>query len=368
MKVETSVTPTPTPQPGPTLRQRPFAPRMQFWHPSTSRSTSHSYTNPDYETSSEYSEPSNRKPRFRFPLDDCAVEDDPADAPAPSTEDPMAASESTKLKGVLWPGMDLFDSATPEMRRKRNQKKDSSVVEQLELNSTEVEATELIFTPRGSFKKQRRISSSVYEDEDESSPLLRTDSPKAFAGRPVLGDVDPNVSRRPRREAHPGPLYLHRGRFEEQVRSSHGHREYPLAPRKKRTFDVFTDEEVTFNHPAPFNLLTNGPPANYHRYHPSPSPAPSWPPQPKQYNEYFPFDNSHNKENLMPTHHPTCEHAPRQPASYYTAYAYGFNHGPEPTAFQYENQMYLNNVYSHHPNEEMDDQRTLTAPPSPSSG
>ncbi|KAK8202392.1 hypothetical protein IWZ01DRAFT_545929 [Phyllosticta capitalensis] len=33
-------------------------------------------------------------------------------------------SEASKLKGVLWPCKDIFDSATPETKRKRNQKKD----------------------------------------------------------------------------------------------------------------------------------------------------------------------------------------------------------------------------------------------------
>lgn len=41
-----------------------------------------------------------------------------------------ASNGNTKLKGVLWDGMGMFDSATPDMRRKRNQKKATSVVQQ----------------------------------------------------------------------------------------------------------------------------------------------------------------------------------------------------------------------------------------------
>ncbi|KAI9780915.1 MAG: hypothetical protein M1835_004386 [Candelina submexicana] len=100
--------------------------------------------------------------------------------------------ESTKLKGVLWPGMALFDSATPEMRRKRNQKKDGSILEQMKLNSVEVEPTELIFTPEGSLKRERRISGLVEED----SPLKPVKPPpkkRAKKGkRPILGEMDPN--------------------------------------------------------------------------------------------------------------------------------------------------------------------------------
>ena len=50
-------------------------------------------------------------------------------------------NENTKLKGVYWDGMGMFDSATPDMRRKRNQKKATSVVEQLQATSRIVEPT-----------------------------------------------------------------------------------------------------------------------------------------------------------------------------------------------------------------------------------
>lgn len=351
-------TPTPPLQPGPVLRQRHFAPRMQYW-PTESRSTSHSYTNQDYETSSEYSEPSERKRRYRYTVEDsCAVEDDPIEPPAPTIEDPMAVSEATKLKGVYWPGMDLFDSATPEMRRKRNQKKDHSVVEQLEINSQEVEATELIFTPQGSFKKQRRISSSVIDDE-ESSPI-RADSPRPHSRRPALANMDPNANRRPHHLIRP-PTFAYRTRSQynnDHGRSTHGHGDYP--PRKKRAFDVFQDEEVSFAQPAPFNYLTAG----YHRHQASPTPAPAWPAY-KPASDMYHFDN---KENGLPAYQqPTYDHHHRPPAGYhYHAYAYGLGHDQH--AFQYQDHVYMNNAYQRQNSEVPDDQRTLTAPPSPSTG
>jgi hypothetical protein len=54
--------------------------------------------------------------------------------------------------------MDIFDSATPEMRRKRNQKKATSVIVQLQATSKIVIPTELIFNNLGQFKKERVIS------------------------------------------------------------------------------------------------------------------------------------------------------------------------------------------------------------------
>ncbi|KAK2861258.1 hypothetical protein FQN49_004380, partial [Arthroderma sp. PD_2] len=52
-------------------------------------------------------------------------------------EEPIqrGSDEASRLKGIFWPGMDIFDSATEEMRRKRNQKKDGSILKQMEETS-----------------------------------------------------------------------------------------------------------------------------------------------------------------------------------------------------------------------------------------
>jgi hypothetical protein len=358
IKVEATVTPTPPPQSGPALRHRPFAPHMQYW-PTESRASSHSYT-PDYETSSEYSDPSERK-RYRYAREDsCAIEDDPVEPPTPITG-PPAVSECTKLKGVYWPGMDLFDSATPEMRRKRNQKKDSSVVEQLELNSQEVEPTELIFTPQGSFKKQRRISGSVYDDE-ESSPI-KAESPRSFLTRPALAEMDTNAGRRTRQLRRPPPYQYHtRHQFDDDHgRSEYGHGFVDRAPKRRRAFDVFQDDEITFTQPAAFNYLTAG----FHRQ-PSPSPAPAL----SSYKGFAgPFQHD-EKENVVPAYHQQVfDHHPHQAAAFhYPAYAYGLGHDQHVYQYQYHNPLYMNNSYQQRNNEDADDQRTLTAPPSPSTG
>lgn len=73
--------------------------------------------------------------------------------------------DMTKLKGVIWPGMDLFDAASPEARRMRNQKKGSSVLAAMQANSQLVEPTEMIYFPSWELKKERFISGDV-----ESSP------------------------------------------------------------------------------------------------------------------------------------------------------------------------------------------------------
>ncbi len=113
-------------------------------------------------------------------------------------EDLDLISEGTKLKGVFWPGMDIFDSATPEMRRKRNQKKDGSILEKMMISAAEVEPTELVFTAEGNLKKQRRISGMV----EDSSPVKEvTPKPKRRRSNPkksTLTEISGNLPRIPR--------------------------------------------------------------------------------------------------------------------------------------------------------------------------
>lgn len=326
---------------------------MQYWA-TDSRESSHSYTNQDYETSSEYSDPSERR-RYRYTAaNTCAIEDDPAEA----VEDIMAVSECTKLKGVYWPGMDIFDSATPEMRRKRNQKKDSSVVEQLELNSQEVEATELIFTPQGSFKRQRRISSSVYDDEEEIE--IKTESPRPSLSRPALTDMDVNATHHPRQFTRAqAQAFLTRNQYNDGQDGpgyQYGYGDRGL--KRKRAFDVFQDEDVvSFSQPANFNYLTSG-----FTHQTSLSPVPMFASY-KSLNDPFQYDD---KENLLPPFHQQPHgnlHNSHGNGYHYHTFAYGL--GQDQRGFQPNHQMYsTSNMYEQQTQDD-DDQRTITAPPSP---
>lgn len=282
----------------------------------------------------------------------------------------MAVSESTKLKGVYWPGMDIFDSATPEMRRKRNQKKDHSVVEQLELNSQDVEATELIFTPRGSFKRQRRISSSVFDDEEEIE--IKTESPRPVFSRPALASMDPNVSRRPRQGMRGG---LHASVFPFQSRPSLDFGIGDRAPKRKRAFTVFEDDDMPFTQPANFNYLTSG-------FGPQTSPSPLQgygaykslnDPQSRHTRDHLqahggsPFQYD-NKENVFPTLHQSSFgnlHGHQIPAYHYHAYAYGLGQDQQGHQ-QAAHFLSAGGAFQQQPqDDDDDDQRTITAPPSP---
>ncbi|OQV05461.1 hypothetical protein CLAIMM_10195 [Cladophialophora immunda] len=136
-----------------------------------------------------------------FPaLDDCPVEDEPP-RPIPATPEHM------KLKGTVWPGMDLFDAATQEMQQKRNQKKDASVLRRMETLAALVEPTEVVYSPRGTnILKARHIddledASSLVEEE---TPIPKIKQPPRTRKRKPLAEKDVNAPRLVKRKAKAG--------------------------------------------------------------------------------------------------------------------------------------------------------------------
>lgn len=281
----------------------------------------------------------------------------------------MAVSESAKLKGVYWPGMDIFDSATPEMRRKRNQKKDSSVVEQLELNSQEVEATELIFTPQGSFKRRRRISCSESDDEDEIE--IKAESPQPIRRRLALANLDANATRR-LRSNRPARFSYSTARnqyYEDRSQPHYGNACNQRAPQRKRgAFDVFhddIDDDEPFSQSTSSTNFTSGFP-----HQPLSSLGPVFGSY-KPFNDPFQFEE---KENVLPPFQQSnygSLHGHHGIASHFSGNAYDLGH--EQYGFQYNSPLYNDNTVYQQENrdgddDDDDDQRTITAPPSPSTG
>ena len=123
--------------------------------------------------------------------------------------EPSSGTENTGLirspvlKGVIYPGMDIFDSASPEAQRRRNQKKDGSRIEQMQNDSEAVEQLERIYFPNGTLKKERLITGNV-----ESSPPRELTPPpvpkkrqRTKVDKAVLRDLSTNglkVGKRPR--------------------------------------------------------------------------------------------------------------------------------------------------------------------------
>jgi hypothetical protein len=80
-----------------------------------------------------------------------------------------STDSATKLKGIFWPGMDLFDSATPGMKKKRNQKKESHVMNTMMAISADVEPNEVSYFADGNFRASRDMFGPL--SSVETSPV-----------------------------------------------------------------------------------------------------------------------------------------------------------------------------------------------------
>ena len=78
--------------------------------------------------------------------------------------------ERSKLKGVRYPGMGLFDSASEQDRKKRNQKKDASVLVRMEETSSGIEPLENIWEADGELQRTRDIYASPSPEGTPASP------------------------------------------------------------------------------------------------------------------------------------------------------------------------------------------------------
>lgn len=94
-------------------------------------------------------------------------------------------TEAARLKGVFWPGMDIFDAAPPDTRRMRNQKKDISVLKHLEQSSLRVLPHEVVYTPHGAHSKHRTITGRVDFDSSPSRLMDPTPSPQIITKKKI---------------------------------------------------------------------------------------------------------------------------------------------------------------------------------------
>ncbi|KAL8767273.1 MAG: hypothetical protein Q9209_006199 [Squamulea sp. 1 TL-2023] len=85
----------------------------------------------------------------------------------------VVVPRTPELKGVYYPGMSLFDAASAEAQKKRNQRKHDSLLAQIQQESLDVECNEYIYWPDGSLKMCRFITGDV-----QSSPF-KDDTPPA---------------------------------------------------------------------------------------------------------------------------------------------------------------------------------------------
>lgn len=168
------------------IKRSRYTPLLQCW--SSCSLTAHSGRRPRRFQISSPVKRSQSSDGHHSSEEDCPAEDEPL---------VLATPEHSKLKGTVWPGMDLFDAASDEMKKKRNQKKDGSVVRRMERLAALVEPTEVIFSPGGNIRKARHI-----DDLEDASSLIDGESPipkvkqvRAPRKRHPLAEKDANIPR-----------------------------------------------------------------------------------------------------------------------------------------------------------------------------
>ncbi|CAG8950457.1 hypothetical protein HYFRA_00006953 [Hymenoscyphus fraxineus] len=127
----------------------------------------------------------NLDPRLITPekLDDDDDEEEKATDPIDS---------AVKLKGIFWPGMDLFDSATPAMKKRRNQKKEVRVLKNLMAISEEVQPVQVSYFANGEVRESRDIFGPLSDVEDAEPP--KGPSPKKRKARkPAMSNASTNA-------------------------------------------------------------------------------------------------------------------------------------------------------------------------------
>ena len=131
-----------------------------------------------------------------------SIEQEQPDATVEYLRDPSPGTENTGpiqspvLKGVIYKGMGIFDSASPEAQRRRNQKKDGSRIQRMQNDSAAVEQVENIYFADGTLKKARLITGNV-----ESSPPRELSPPpvpkkrqRTKVNKEVLREISTNGS------------------------------------------------------------------------------------------------------------------------------------------------------------------------------
>ncbi|KAG8525355.1 uncharacterized protein KY384_008999 [Bacidia gigantensis] len=145
--------------------------------------------------------------RYPDPLDlpPYLQENDQESIQTDKVEEPIEPGSS--LKGIVYPGMSLFDSASYEAQRLRNQKKHGSVLEQMEMDSIAIEPTERVFWPDGQVKIERVITGNVESSPlKEPTPLPKPPKRPRTRARKALEDVGTNVPRGSRKRYPKPPI------------------------------------------------------------------------------------------------------------------------------------------------------------------
>lgn len=274
-----STTPLPLSYFDPTNFSRSLAPIQASWghgsfqsgSPSTIKQESVSSFDDDEYVDADYTPKSRRvlRQRHHNSISAASFADD---ASFDNSDDLEIVDDPGKLKGKVWPGMSLFDSATPDMKRKRNQKKDPCVLRELQANSKSILATEFVHDASISVQKTRDIDGFPPSDDDliEGETEPETDHqekkrPRRIKTRQPLIKKEPNTGRVTRGSKIAAPLYSsrpRRGPYYDGGDDEDDDLTYQARPVKRRAgLSIHRDNsgpEITFNRPAPMEYLNSG--------------------------------------------------------------------------------------------------------------
>ncbi|KAK0731805.1 hypothetical protein B0H67DRAFT_87764 [Lasiosphaeris hirsuta] len=249
-------------------------------------------------TLSDYSVPGtpDNTARMRYQRDPSETESVLASEIAESVED---EGEASKLKGVKYPGMGLFDSANEQQKRKRNQRKDDSVLKLMEMTSSGIVPTEFVWEG-GEIQRTRYI----YD-----SPSIEG-SPKKRARRTTVASTNTG-SQRPTRYSTRLAQNKAGSKNNGAINDGFDEDEHDTSQVSRHShasmdnYDVFSDHP----HPSPGHMGSPLEEAGFElrrrsALHPMQANVPTISPalKPDKPLPYFPpRDNGHNS---FPTHHP----------------------------------------------------------------
>ncbi|KAK4157841.1 hypothetical protein C8A00DRAFT_29227 [Chaetomidium leptoderma] len=146
-----------------------------------------SYPPPNLKRSrSDHSVPSTpeneTRPKYhrRWPSETDTTDSIPVFDPRSESTEFDDENDASKLKGVRYPGMGLFDSADEIQKRMRNQRKDDSVLRNMEETSSGIEPNEFVWTEAGEFRRVRDIyaTPSIEGSPDRELEGHETQKPK----------------------------------------------------------------------------------------------------------------------------------------------------------------------------------------------
>ncbi|KAK1834764.1 hypothetical protein QBC39DRAFT_368846 [Podospora conica] len=154
--------------------------------------------------------------------------------------------ERDKLKGVRYPGMGLFDSASEQDRKKRNQKKDASVLVRMEETSAGIEPLESIWEADGELQRIRDIYASPSPEGTPDRELAETTEQRVKRARrnpatkpPASSAVQTRSSARIAQYSNTSGKQQNRRRGTDADHSSHGSGHGHFQGQPLDGYDVF---------------------------------------------------------------------------------------------------------------------------------